>query len=144
MKNIIVFIVCILIGNNVYSQFVYYGYPDSVKVLNKGDRVILNVPTHTDCRFNNIDEFEKIVNLLKNNEKDTLRIEVNYFYGDSTASNGCSEILCRQFKEILKLKTTLNNYKIINNGCRNPIFLSKDKGGIIYNLYNSRIEIIVE
>ena len=64
--------------------------------------------------------------------------------GDSVRSSNCFERLFSDFKEALELKTTLDNYTIVNNGCRNPIFLTKDKDSLLYKLYNTRIKIIIE
>lgn len=144
MRNFIFMLFFVLWEIHANSQQVYYGYPSNDVLLNQGDIIILNIPSFINCRFINLDDFNKLIDLFKSNEKKQLRIEINYFYGDSIFSNYCSEILCRMFKEALEEKTTLKNYHIVNNGCKNPVFLLKSQGERIFKSYNSRIEIIVE
>ncbi len=149
MRNLFFIIILVLCGIHVNSQNVYYGYPINKVALKKGDIIILNIPIYRDCRFNNIEEFDKLIELLKVNENNKLRIEINIFYGDSLLAKGCSDHLCKDLKEILELKTILKNYQLVSNGDKNPIFLKKDdftdrKRYIRYVVFNSRIEITVE
>lgn len=142
MSKYILFFFLLISTLLVKSQQVYYGYPKINSELRKGDIVILNIPVSYNCRFNSLEEFDNLINLIKVNENNKLRIEINYFYGDSLLSENCSRLLHKHFIEALESQTTLKNYQVINNGCRNPIF--KSDNHIYYSLFNSRIEISVE
>jgi hypothetical protein len=149
MRNLFFLLIFVFWGIHVHSQNVYFGYPPNIVALKKGDIVILNIPEYTDCRFNNLEEFDNLIKLLKVNESNKLRIEINVIYGDSVMSDGTSRLLCKDFKKILELKTTLKNYLIVSNGNKNPIFSRKDditdrRMYIMYIKYNSRLEITVE
>ena len=129
-----------------YSQYVYYGYPINNVALEKGDIVILNIPSFStsNCKFINIEDISKLIELLKNNDANKLRIEMNCFYtGDSLMNESVSGILCNDLKQILELNTTLTNYYIVSNGSKNPISC-KNEDSWTYVYINSRIEIIVE
>jgi hypothetical protein len=142
MRKFIFILIMILLGGAVYSQHVRYGYPTRKDELQKGDILILNIPPFTDCRFINVDDFNNFIELLKINKLNTLKIEINYFYGDSAMSFACSERLCKRFREAIEMKTRLNNYHIVNNGANNPIYLKKDC--LYYKLFNSRIQVTIE
>jgi len=146
MKKIVFILFFVFLLVQGYSRYVYYGYPTNNETLKKGDIVILNIPLFYlsgGNKFIKMEEFDSLVSLLKTNDTNTLRIEINYFYGDSLLSEGISSRLYENIKEILELKTILKNYYIVNNGCRNPIFFNEKKDDY-YMMFNSRIEIIVE
>jgi len=130
-----------------YSQYVYYGYPTDTVALKKGSIVILNIPSFSlngGNRFVKPENFDNLVKLLETNETNTLRIEVNSFWGlDSSVCEHLSSRLCDNIQEILESKTNLKNYYIVSNGSKNPISC-KEKENWVYIYKNSRIEIIVE
>jgi hypothetical protein len=126
---------------------VYYGYPTAKTPLKKGNVVILNIPIfslNSGYNFVELKEFDSLIELLKINDANTLRIEINNFIGiDSSVCEFISNHLCNNIKEILSSKTTLKNYYIISNGSKNPISCKKEDTWV-YIYLNSRIEIIVE
>lgn len=143
MKNLLLLFVLIFLGgHHAFSQNVYYGYPSNSTMPKKGDVIILNIPEYTDCRFNKIEDFDNLVKLLKIYKNNNLRIEINFFYGDSLSNKSLSELLCDNFKKVLISMTKMHNYQIVNNSDRNPIFSRRED--ICYRMYNTRIDIIIE
>ena len=143
---------CILLffifwGIQGHSQYVYYGYPTTKTPMRKGNIIILNIPIFSlngGYNFVKLEEFDNLVELLEINDTNTLRIEVNNFFGsDSSVCEFISNLLCNNIKEILTSKTPLKNYYIISNGCNNPIFCSEKKD-VYYNTRNTRMEIFIE
>jgi hypothetical protein len=145
MKNIFIILFIVFLGQQGYSQCVYYGYPSDTMPLRKMDVVILNIPTFSlngGNRFVKMEEIDDLVQLLEINDTNTLRIEINYFYL-SFLNERVTTALCENLKEILEEKTILKNYYLISNGSKNPIFDRKEDSEK-YRLLNTRMEIIVE
>jgi len=143
MKHIIIFIVLITLTIKLYSQNIYYGYPLNFNELKKGDFIIINMPRHLDGRFIELENFNKLINLLKSDTSIVFTIEINFFFFSNENYNfAYSSHLCNNLKEIIELNASITNYNIINNGSSNPIFYKKD--GLYYNLINTRIEITID
>jgi hypothetical protein len=141
MKTLFISIIIFLIASNLHSQDVYFGY-SSDSTLKKGDIIIINVPDNIDGRFNRIEDFDKLINLISSNPSKYFRIEINIFLGSSDFSFDYSMSLCNDLMKIINRKISLNNYDFKNNGRSNPIFLNKDDPK--FRIYNTRIEIFIE
>jgi hypothetical protein len=147
MKKIFFILFLVFLGENGYSQYIYYGYPSAKTILRKGEIVILNIPVFTlngGNRFVKMEEIDSLVMFLTINDTNTLRIEINVFWGlDSLFCESLSNRLGDNLKEMIESKTTLKNYYIVSNGSKNPISCEKEYYWK-YIYLNSRIEIIVE
>ncbi len=124
-----------------YSQRIYFGLPNDINIIKVNDKLILNMPIHSDGRFINLDNFNELIKLIKDYPKLQFNIEINYFVGTTKMSLNYSEALKENLFSIIKFKSDIINFKIQANGSSNPIFLnikSKD-----FKKMNNRIEVIV-
>ena len=136
-------------GIHALSQRVYYGYPLLCDTLQKGDIVIVNLPSinFNRGRVSKWEESDKMVDLFECNKDKILRLEVNFALGTARVAKRLSENFCEDIQKILESKTVLKNYRIIANGNDNPIFLKNKKNlrkSDRYFKMNSRIDIFVE
>jgi hypothetical protein len=131
----------VFLSIHLFSQNIYYGYPDDDKTLIKGDLFITNVPDNINGWFNKTEELDRLVGIVKNNPTDTFRIEINFFYFSFEANNDYSGSLSENLEKIFENAKTYN-FVINSKGSTNPIFL--DKSSENYKFYNTRLEIYIE
>jgi len=142
MKLNIILVIFLFTKLHLYSQNIYYGYPVNKNNLKTGDIIIINVPENINGRFTKSVELDKLVEFLYSKPNLNFKIELNIFYGSSMLNMDYSEHLSDNLKEVLEMKTELNNCQFKFNGSKNPIFL--DKKSLNYKLFNTRIEILIE
>jgi hypothetical protein len=136
------FIVILIMNTSLYSQSIYYGYPESGSKINKGDVIIANLPSNTDGRFNSSSQLSNLIYLIKNNPDVHHNISINVFYGSEGLSMEYSKKLKDDLIGILKTKSNLLNYTISNKGSSMPIFM--DSRSNLFKKINTRLEILVE
>ena len=124
-----------MIFRNVNSQIIYYGLPNSEHKINIGDKILLNIPVHSDGKFMIVDSFDDLLGLMKSNSNYRFKIEISYFIGTPKMSLSYTESLKESLISIIKFKSTLTNYEIIAKGKSNPIFFKKDSS--YYKSFNN-------
>lgn len=142
MKKLLVLFLIILKVNTIQGQAVYFGLPADVNKINIGDKLLLNLPVHSDGRFMKLDDFDSLLNFMKSKSNFRFKINIYYFIGTEKISISYTEGLKESLISIIKNKTIITNYEIVAKGKTNPILLKKQEP--YYFSFNSRIEIIVE
>ncbi|MBP5413314.1 MAG: hypothetical protein J6Y47_08690 [Bacteroidales bacterium] len=151
MKKLL--LICILISSTyvLFSQYVYFGYPDNNVSLTKGDIIVVNIPSFymTGYHFVQGTQLDNLAQFLKNNDSLSFRIDINFCLGRfcKDISDKLKEHLCIELQNRIPHQ---NNYNIKSRGLENPIY-NKNKDSeksreeiIKYERYNTRLEIIVE
>ncbi|MCR5554231.1 MAG: hypothetical protein K6F29_01700 [Bacteroidales bacterium] len=151
MKKLL--LICILISSTyaLFSQYVYFGYPNSNVSLRKGDIIVVNIPSFymTGYHFVQGPQLDNLAQFLKNNDSLSFRIDINFCIGGycKDISDKLKEHLCIELQNRIPNQ---NNYNIKSKGLENPIY-NKNKDSeksreeiIKYEYYNTRLEIIVE
>ena len=156
MKKLL--LICILISSTyvLFSQYVYFGYPNSNVSLRKGDIIVVNIPSFymTGYHFVQGTQLDNLAQFLKNNDSLTCRIDIYCCLGRYNDTSWCKNISDKLKEHLcIELQNRIphqNNYTIKSRGLENPIY-NKNKDSeksreeiIKYQRYNTRLEIIVE
>ena len=156
MKKLL--LTCILVSSTfvLFSQYVYFGYPDNNVSLRKGDIIVVNIPSFylTGYDFVQGTQLDNLAQFLKNNDSLSFRIDIYYCLGRYNDTLFCKDI-SDKLKEHLCIELQnrnphQNNYNITSRGLENSIYnndkeVKKSREEIIkYERYNTRLEIIVE
>ena len=156
MKKLL--LICILISSTyvLFSQYVYFGYPNSNVSLRKGDIIVVNIPSFymTGYHFVQGTQLDNLAQFLKNNDSLTFRIDIYFCLGRYNDTSWCKNISDKLKEHLcIELQNRIphqNNYTIKSRGLENPIY-NKNKDSeksreeiIKYQRYNTRLEIIVE
>lgn len=136
-------ILLVVFNYALHSQSIYYQYPDTIKKLKSGDKVITNIPVYHDKFFIQGNDINNLVEFLSEDTTINYRIEIHFFGGSDEFSLDYSGYIGRNLEFDLSSKINIHNYKIVGVGNRYPIFLIKDDIKK-YNMANTRMEIIVE
>jgi hypothetical protein len=156
MKKLL--LICILVSNSyvLFSQNVYFGYPNNNVSLRKRDIIVVNIPSFylTGYHFVQGPQLDNLAHFLKNNDSLSFRIDIYFCLGRYNDTSFCKDI-SDKLKEHLCIELQnrnphQNNYNIKSRGLENPIY-NKNKDSeksreeiIKYERYNTRLEIIVE
>lgn len=142
MRSILLFFWFSVLCLNVYTQQIYFGYPDSVVDLKKGDKIILNIPIHKDGRFIPEKGIDRLIQFLNSDSNFVFRIEIHFFYGSDEFAEKYSRFICKNLKTHLLPECWFSNYDLYSCGNAYPIFLNEDS--VIYKEINTRMEILVK
>lgn len=143
MKNCLLMIILLCQTAISSSQTVYFGYPPSNSTLNKGDAIVLNIPTHRDGRFESPNSFDNLVFLINKYPYIVFRVEINFYYGSPDYSEEYSKHLARDLKKILNKKCNESNFYVISMGIKKPLLCINDDSKL-FKSFNTRIEIFTE
>jgi hypothetical protein len=138
MKRIFLFLLLINI-NYLLAQNLYFGNNFAKNHYQNKDRLIMNIPSHTDGRFNDYDSFNKLIKFINKNPNLLIKIEIHFYYGTEEFAMRYSEGLVCSMKKIFSIKCRYNNYEILAKGKTNPIFLNQDTEN--YREINTRMEV---
>ena len=156
MKKLL--LICILISSTyvLFSQYVYFGYPNSNVSLRKGDIIVVNIPSFylTGYHFVQGTQLDNLAQFLKNNDSLSFRIDIYFCLGRYNDTLWCMDISDKLKEHLcIELQNRIphqNNYNIKSRCLENPIY-NKNKDSeksreeiIKYEYYNTRLEIIVE
>ncbi len=156
MKKLL--LICILISSTyvLFSQYVYFGYPNSNVSLRKGDIIVVNIPSFymTGYHFVQGPQLDNLAQFLKNNDSLSFRIDIYFCLGRYNDTSWCKNISDKLKEHLcIELQNRIphqNNYNIKSRGLENPIY-NKNKDSeksreeiIKYQRYNTRLEIIAE
>lgn len=156
MKKLL--LICILISSTyvLFSQYVYFGYPNSNVSLRKGDIIVVNIPSFymTGYHFVQGPQLDNLAQFLKNNDSLSFRIDLYFCLGRYNDTLWCMDISDKLKEHLcIELQNRIphqNNYNIKSRGLENSIY-NKNKDSeksreeiIKYEYYNTRLEIIVE
>ena len=142
MRSIVLFFCFSVLCLNVYTQQIYFGYPDSTDNLKKGDKIILNIPIHKDGRFIPEKGIDRLIQFLNSDSNFVFRIEIHFFYGSDDFVEKYSRFLCKNLKTHLLSECRFSNYDIYNCGNTYPFFFNEESA--IYDEVNTRMELIVK
>ena len=143
MKYRILMVLFIVYGGTLYSQNIYYQYPNSSMKLESGDKIIRNIPAYKDRFFIQGDEINNLVEFLSEDTNVNYKIEIHFFGGSDEFDIDYSCYIGRNLDFYLSSERNIHNYKVVGIGNRYPIFFNKDDIKK-YNIANTRMEIIVE
>ncbi|MDR2684188.1 MAG: hypothetical protein LBB53_02255 [Prevotellaceae bacterium] len=144
MKKIILIALMFFCANSIFTQRIYYGFPDTKAQLTKNSILIVNLfnDYNMDGRIDGEDaKIDTLCAILNNNQNLYFNIEINFFGGSHELCLKFSQSLCQSLEKILQREVKICNYKIHGNGNTNPIFCSDNKSYIY--IYNNRIEIFI-
>jgi hypothetical protein len=147
MKNILILFLFIALNNYAqhYDGHVYYGIPTDYEI-NRGDIVIMNLPSFKDGKFleDTLNgDLENLKNLLIKNNELKYEIFIHFNLGAKKYNDKLSEELRLSLKEIFKKDKRMAQSKIEITPMGSSLNLVKedvDKS----KLFNTRLEIRVE
>jgi len=142
MKTLCLLLVFALLKGHLYSQQVYFGYPQFSDPLDQGVVILVNLPENIDGRFIRIEDLDPLVELLKRDSTLRWTIRINIVLGDEKLSLIQSQSLSQNLTKILVHRKVCGNYQVVGEGRNKPILT--DATDPRYRRLNSRLEIELE